>query len=535
MLQWQPYALLPLTGMIIAPFIAVFAIRHRHATPAAAGVAMGAVGVGVWAAEEAIGGFLTSLDLRTDLALLRFPAMKVAVLGFCWLCWSLINGDARVSPRVVALLLIEPVLVTLAALTNGWHGWLFAGTELVGQPSMLRIYPGPLFFVQSAYTYAVILWMLLLALRAVRTASDLHRRQLTTILIAVAFPIVGNIVTLVQFVGGGGGDYAVVGFGITGVLTGWAVFRQGLLRLVPIARGLVLERVSDAVVVLDGDGRVLDLNPAAARLIRLVRPEQPPDLIGLAAAQLLPDPPARAWLTDGEHAIEVPGHRIDLDTRSSDLTDRRGRLMGRVVVARDVTEFNQQRRALRAALTERDRLAEALRHQAFHDNLTGLANRALFAQRLADEYARARRRGAGAGAAAVAVAMLVDLDDFKPVNDRFGHHAGDLLLCQVGGRLRRIVAKTDTVARFGGDEFAILMCSRPESIVAMAERILADLDEPFQLTDHKVEVHASVGIAIDTDGSWGADQILRNADAAMYAAKAKGKGTFAIFQQAVEP
>lgn len=203
-----------------------------------------------------------------------------------------------------------------------------------------------------------------------------------------------------------------------------------------------------------------------------------------------------------------------------------------LIIVRQLAAFSENTRLigqLQNALGERDALADALRQQAFYDNLTGLANRALLSDKLRLEFDRARRQHCSV------VVMLIDLDDFKPVNDRFGHHAGDLLLCQVGGRLRRIVAKTDTVARFGGDEFAILMCSRPESIVAMAERILADLDEPFQLTDHKVEVHASVGIAIDTDGSWGADQILRNADAAMYAAKAKGKGTFAIFQQAVEP
>jgi diguanylate cyclase (GGDEF)-like protein len=514
--------------MIIAPFVVVFAVRHRHATPAAAAVAMVAVGVGLWAAEDAIGGFLTNLQWRTNLALIRFPAMKVTVLGFCWLSWTLIYGDARVSRRLVALLLVEPTLVTVAAATNHWHGWLFAATELVGQPSMLRIYPGPLFYVQSAYTYAIILVMLVGALRALRTASDLHRRQLGTILLAAAFPIAGNIVTLVQFANGGGGDYAVVGFGLTGLLTGWAVFRQGLLRLVPIARGLVLERISDAVVVLDRDGRVLDLNPAAARLVRSIRPDQPSGLIGLPADQLLPDEVARRWLTDGEHSMALPERRIDLDTRSSDLTDRQGRPMGRVVVARDVTELNHQKRALRAALRERDELAEALRHQAFHDNLTGLANRALFAQRLADEYARARRRGSGGGA----VAMLVDLDDFKPVNDRLGHHFGDLLLQEVAGRLRAALREVDTVARLGGDEFAIVLAQpQRESVTAVAGRLIEALQVPFVIQGEELRVTASIGVAVDPDATASPDQLLRDADAAMYQVKRRGKGSFLLFEQ----
>lgn len=199
-----------------------------------------------------------------------------------------------------------------------------------------------------------------------------------------------------------------------------------------------------------------------------------------------------------------------------------------LVVVRQVTAFTENASLLgqlRATLRERDALAEALREQAFHDHLTGLANRALLGDRLLDEIRRARHR------CRPVVVMLIDLDDFKPVNDRLGHHTGDLVLREVAARLRRVLTNTDTVARFGGDEFAVLLCRQddPEPIPAVAERILDSLNAPYLLAGETVRINASIGIAVDPDGSWDPDKILHNADTAMYAAKRKGKGTYAVF------
>ncbi|MFD1372289.1 diguanylate cyclase domain-containing protein [Actinoplanes sichuanensis] len=354
--------------------------------------------------------------------------------------------------------------------------------------------------------------------RTWRTASSLHRRQLATVMGAALFPVLGNAVTLIQFASGGGGDFAVLGFVVTGVVTSWAVFRQGLLKLVPVARGLIFERVSDAIVVIDVEGRVLDLDPAAADLVRLMQPDLPRNLIELPSHRLL----RSGELEDREYTVDIGARTIDLDARSSDLTDNRGRYIGRVVVARDVTELNDQKRALRTALAERDALDAALRHQAFHDSLTGLANRALFTERIVDEYAEARERGRS-----VAV-MLIDLDDFKPVNDTFGHHVGDLLLKEVAVRLTADVRDVDTVARLGGDEFAVLF-SWPltEPMETLARRMIDVLHAPCVLAGHEVRVRAGIGVAVDADALHDPDQLLRQADAAMYEAKANGKGSFA--------
>jgi diguanylate cyclase (GGDEF)-like protein len=166
---------------------------------------------------------------------------------------------------------------------------------------------------------------------------------------------------------------------------------------------------------------------------------------------------------------------------------------------------------------------EQLEHRAFHDPLTSLANRALFAERL--EHAIVR---AGQGSVAV---LFLDLDNFKTVNDTLGHAAGDALLVAATKRLLLCVRREDTIARIGGDEFTVLLedMHDPSDAARMAERIGEALRTPFELAGQSVSISSSIGIALDTDRSHGPDDLLREADMAMYRAKSSGKARYEIF------
>jgi diguanylate cyclase (GGDEF)-like protein/PAS domain S-box-containing protein len=176
-------------------------------------------------------------------------------------------------------------------------------------------------------------------------------------------------------------------------------------------------------------------------------------------------------------------------------------------------------------VTDRRALEQQLSHQAFHDSLTGLANRELFLDRVAHALDRADR-----GTTPVAV-MFVDIDDFKMVNDSLGHHLGDEVLVAIAERLKRSTRPGDTVARLGGDEFALLLESgeMPEAAEAVAARIAADLLEPVRVGTGDLSVRASIGIALDRPFADGPDALLRDADLAMYLAKHNGKGRFEMF------
>jgi diguanylate cyclase (GGDEF)-like protein/PAS domain S-box-containing protein len=165
-------------------------------------------------------------------------------------------------------------------------------------------------------------------------------------------------------------------------------------------------------------------------------------------------------------------------------------------------------------VSDRKELEAQLVHQAFHDGLTGLANRTLFAERV--ELALGR---AGQGELAV---LFIDLDDFKHVNDSLGHAAGDQLLIAAARRLQGCLRPTDTAARLGGDEFAVLLerVTDAESAAGVAGRVLDTLHQPFGLNGRTIPIKASLGVATGQPGADEAEELLRNADVAMYAAKA---------------
>jgi diguanylate cyclase (GGDEF)-like protein/PAS domain S-box-containing protein len=176
-------------------------------------------------------------------------------------------------------------------------------------------------------------------------------------------------------------------------------------------------------------------------------------------------------------------------------------------------------------VSERLVLEEELTRQAFHDGLTGLANRALFRDRL--DHALARRPLSREPLAL----LLVDLDGFKQINDNFGHDVGDQLLLQVAARFEDVTRPGDTVARFGGDEFAVLVEGGEQFAVGLAERLLERLSQPATVADRTLAFGASIGIVVEPgEGEAGREELIRRADIAMYAAKKAGRGRYEVYR-----
>ncbi len=198
-------------------------------------------------------------------------------------------------------------------------------------------------------------------------------------------------------------------------------------------------------------------------------------------------------------------------------------------LSREVDDRRRAEESLARALEAERELEKQLRHQAFHDPLTSLANRARFLDRLDHALQRgARRRGKLA-------ILFMDIDDFKSVNDSLGHPVGDQLLIDVAKRIDLHLRPGDTAARLGGDEFAVLLedVSGNEEASTVADRIISSLRTPLVLNDVEVFVRASIGIVVGAGGDH-ADELIRRADVAMYVAKASGKGRAAVYDPGME-
>jgi diguanylate cyclase (GGDEF)-like protein len=176
-------------------------------------------------------------------------------------------------------------------------------------------------------------------------------------------------------------------------------------------------------------------------------------------------------------------------------------------------------------VSERARLEDELTHQAYHDGLTGVANRALFRDRLEQAIAIAARTQTPFAV------LVVDLDGFKAVNDSLGHDAGDELLTAVARRFEDVIRPGDTIARFGGDEFGLLLDGAGEDpAVEVAHRLLGRLSEPLDIAGRQLSLGASIGVALHPRDGEGADDLVRRADVAMYAAKEAGRGRVETFR-----
>jgi diguanylate cyclase (GGDEF)-like protein len=182
-------------------------------------------------------------------------------------------------------------------------------------------------------------------------------------------------------------------------------------------------------------------------------------------------------------------------------------------------------------ISERRRAEEKIAYMAQHDALTDLANRTKFTERIDYELTRARRTGGGFAV------LIVDLDHFKDVNDSLGHPVGDLLLRAVGARLRKATRDTDTVARIGGDEFAVLQpldSASIDNVIALSKRILHSVSAPYELEEHEINIGASVGIALAPQDGDEPGLLIRNADLALYRAKTDGRNDYRFFEQAMD-
>lgn len=472
------------------------------------------VAIALWslgAFLEDSGGELSTKVLCYHVEFLFFAAVPVI-----WLSMLLdyLGLGSLLTPRNIALVSIVPFLCVLLYWLDLPHRFVIATSSLAtdsGMPYLLLTY-GTGFWIFVAYSYVLAFLGVIVCLLAALSSVPVYRRQALTLLVGGLVPI---IVSAFDF------TYAIlpawnltpIAFLFTGGAMLWGMYRFNLWDISPVAYQVMFQKMLDGIFVVNASHRIIEINPAGCTLLNTTTSELIGKSIDVISAKLPKFSSADLTENDKHLFSDYSGRpESSYDIRITPLIGQRQEFSGWLVVMRDISD--------------RKLLEEKLQVLAYYDILTGLPNRALLRDRLEQTLKRNRRNELLSGV------IFLDLDRFKEINDTYGHSVGDDILHQTAKRLRSAVRDSDTVSRFGGDEFVLVFPDIPdrETLAMMAQRILDVFEAPFTLKENLLfNLAPSLGLALAPMDGDSVDFVLKNADIAMYQAKYSGGGRYAFY------
>ena len=510
-LQLTPFALPSLIAALVAIALMPHVWRHRTA-PGGLPLAVLMIAVAWWSAGQALGTLFTDLDGKFLAAKFQYPG--IAIVPTAWFLFCLqYTGELRIVQRYWGILVPMPTVALGLALTNDQHGWLWADAQLVQVAGFVawEIDYGVFFPFHRWWSYLLV-GVGTLALLKSLLASTWHRRRAVFVIAAPLLTVAANLVYLMPDSPIAWLDLTPAGFVVSGAVLSFAL-RSELLDLVPLSRERVVQDMADALFVLGPGDRVLDMNPAAERLVaRGMHPET-----GKAIHELLPIDRAlleHADLREGpvEQILEFNGIQSAWQVTAFDLHDPRGGVNGRALMFQDTTarwrallELRETATALTAANSELQRLVTL-------DPVTRTLQRSAFLRQAEEELRRARRMERGAHM------MLLRLDDLTGLNARAGSEITDQVLRALAQLLETMRRDCDILGRTGAADFALLI---NEADPALLRNTLAELRNGLERSRFRDArgrplslriLRGTAALGADTDASGNAEGLLAEAE-----------------------
>ncbi|HYL99597.1 MAG TPA: diguanylate cyclase [Blastocatellia bacterium] len=412
--------------------------------------------------------------------------------------------DRLLGKPLRAALIAWVAVVWIAVFTNDFHHLFWARMWIAPGIPDTTVKHGPLFSLYSLGCYSFVLGSVVLYLRNFRVTPAFFRRQAVLLMLGGFAPIASRIpkdffgVDFFPKV-----DEVIFFVLFSGILYAIAIFKYGALDIVHIAHDIVVRNIGAGIVVQDVLGRVVELNPYARELFGVDNES----VTGKKVIDALPEwPDLDSNEKDGEICIQREEEPAYFVVQNSNISDNRGVKAGSVTLLFDVTTLKNAEREL-------EKLART-------DPLTGVANRRSFFEAAAAEFARSSRHQRAL------TVMMIDIDHFKGINDRYGHRAGDEVLIQVAAECVENVRETDLFARYGGEEFICLLTdSDPAGALLTAERIRQVIEgRAIEVDGQTVTVTVSVGLAHLSDlDRMPLEELINRADHALYESKSDGR------------
>ncbi len=516
-----PYTIILVTGSAVVMTMVLYTAVRRHSA-----ITLPFIGLLTANALYSFGYAweLNSVHLRGMLTWTRLEYVGITAIPIFWLLVTTrFSGRKRwLSKPLLGSMIALSALTLVLNWTSPLHELYYRsiGISTAGPFPLLLTEKGPFYWIFQAYINLSLAAGTAILFGALLRAPAAYRRQALVMVIGALIPWLGYAVYILGL-SPYGIDAGPFGLILTGPIFAVGLFRFRLLDLVPVAREAVFLGMTEGVIVLDEVDRIIDSNPAARRLF----PGLGLASIGNPAEEVLGRyPAARDLLTKGaepgaEIGVEIDGRLRYYQVRLTLIRNRRGRVICRAMSFSDSTEQTILRQRLGSL--------------AATDELTGAANRRAFMEQGRREMARAKRGGHSLSL------IILDLDHFKTINDRWGHAAGDAALVEACQRFRSRLRAADTLGRHGGEEFAVLLPETPPSqSIQAAERLRAALaNAPLSIgEDESVTITASFGVAgLVRVADETIEDLVRAADRAMYQAKADGRACVRAAEEIAPP
>lgn len=462
-----------------------------------------------------------SSTLRTAMFWVRFQHWGIQVIAPAWLLFAMaVSGKEQlITKKLIIALSIIPIYLFLHAQTLGWLNLAHHNPQLVTSGTISVIaYDRNLFnYIAIGYysvclTISTILFMIMLY----RSAPS-FRKQAVIYLIGAMPPWIGAVLHNLSILPSSV-DFTPLAMGIGGLIFSFGFLRYGVLDIIPVARDAIFENMSVGVLILDREDRVIDFNPALMGIFN----EICSSAVGSSVFDIFTNQPTLLELMKDENprrtALQVDEGRVAsfYNVSLSPMFDRHQRPIGKLI---SFYEYTKEKR-----------LIDELEKRAALDGLTGIYNRQYFDQLVTKEMSRCQRYGGNLSL------VMLDLDGFKRINDMFGHAAGDLALISTAKTLRDNLRLSDILARFGGEEFLILLpqTGLPAAII-LSERLKLALEtQEIQYKENSFTVKASFGVtSMNAGDKLSAETFYRQADIAMYSAKESGGNRVTIFDTSI--
>ena len=530
--QFHPYFVLLAISTLAT--LSVFVITRQRSAPGSFALSGMLLGMFIWSFSYALTWAFVPLVQKT--LWLKIMYLGVVMVPGLLLIFTLqiTHREHLITFRNISLLTIEPVGMTIIV----WFmpHLVFTSIDPIVENGyyLMEGLRGTWFWVNIAYSYIVLSISLVLLGISYRNANSFFKRQYIMILLGSIIPFIFSIYTQTRKTALNEIDFAPVSFGISSIVYAYAILRHQFMDLIPVARGRLIENMSDGVLVLDVQGRIVDINPAMENFL-----EAPPaSFLGKNVSAAL-----NIWNDSTEHLLTGLDTRTELrlpnktarylDLRVTPLYDADQHLSGRLIIFRDVTDRKEVEKDLRHAmdrlqtqLIEIGLLQSQLREQAIRDALTNLFNRRYLDETLERELARAAR-----DVYPLCIVMM-DIDHFKDVNDTYSHEAGDHVLKTLAKTITAQSRQGDFTCRYGGEEFVLVM---PNISLEVARdrahslhHAISTMFAPFG--KYVLNITVSMGISIFPAHGETRDELLRTADKALYAAKNAGRNQVCVYK-----